>query len=410
MSQNKTIWIINQYASTPETGMGGRHYYIGRALAKLGYTVYIIAASYTHLLREPITITDEFKVQKITEDFRFVWVNMPQYPEAHSKKRIINWFSFAWKLPKLKNKLPKPDIILYSSPSLVGYLGAEKLAKKLKVPLAFEVRDIWPLTLCEVGGYSNKHPFIMLLQAIEKKAYKNADFVISNLKNSYQHMQSLGMHSGKFTWIPNGFLKDEVENAAPLSTQTVEQLPKGKFIVGYTGTLGVANALEALINAANRLKEYSDIAFVLVGHGKQKAYLEEQASLLGLENIHFIDPIPKVQIQSMLNTFNICYIGLTKDPLFRFGVSPNKLFDYLYSGKPIIYAIDSGSYKPISDARAGIQIEPENDEQIAKAILDIYNMSAEQRELMGKNGHKEALQSYEYNSLAKKLIAVLLGD
>ncbi|MBV7309552.1 glycosyltransferase family 4 protein [Acinetobacter sp. CWB-G5] len=410
MSQKKTIWIINQYSSTPETGVGGRHYYFAKSLAQLGYEVYLVGAAFTHLLREPPVLENNFKVEPIAENFNFVWVKMPTYAEAHSKKRIANWFSFAWKITNLKNILPKPDVILYSSPSLVGYLGAEKLARDLSVPLAFEVRDIWPLTLCELGGYSENHPFIRLLQWIEDRAYKNSDFVLSNLKKSYEHMQSRGMKPEKFAWVPNGFLKEEVENAQPLEQSTLDQLPKDKFIVGYAGTLGIANALDSFIRAANELKVYSEIAFVLVGNGKLKQSLQQQVEELGLTNVYFVDAIPKRQVQSLLKVFNVCYIGLTKDPLFRFGVSPNKLFDYLYAGKPVLYAIDSGPYTPVADSQAGIQIEPENVADIVEGVLKLYNLSSEERAIMGSNGHQEAVQSYEYGSLTKKLASILFKE
>lgn len=410
MSHKKTIWIINQYSSTPEAGVGGRHYYFAKSLAKLGYEVYLIGAAFTHLLREPPVFENNFKIEKVDENFNFVWVKMPIYAEAHSKKRIANWFSFAWKITKLKNILPKPHVILYSSPSLIGYLGAEKLAKDLSVPLAFEVRDIWPLTLCELGGYSQSHPFIKLLQWIENRAYTNSTYVLSNLKNSYEHMQSHGMDINKFTWIPNGFLKEEVEGALPLEMHTLDQLPKDKFIVGYAGTLGIANALDSFVKAASQLKDYSDIAFALVGQGKLKTDLQQQVKDLNLSNVYFVDSIPKKQVQNLLQTFDVCYIGLTKDPLFRFGVSPNKLFDYLYAGKPIIYAIDSGDYMPVFDAQAGIQIEPENVQRIVEAILKIYQMSPEARCVMGKNGHREAIKSYEYGSLTQKLASILFKE
>lgn len=410
MATNKRIWIINQYAATPETGQGGRHYYFSKILAKLGYDVYLIVASYTHFTPEAIEFNGDFKVKDIDKNLHFVWVNVATYNDAHSKQRLINWFTFGWKLTKLDKTLPKPDIILYSSPSLVGYLGAERVAKKLKVPLAFEVRDIWPLTLCEIGGYSKRHPFIKLLEQIEKRAYKNSEFIISNLKNSYQHMQSLGMDPKKFTWIPNGFMKDIVENSEPLEQKTIDQLPKDKFIVGYAGTFGVANSLDTFINAAAKLKSHTDIAFVLVGKGKLKNELIQQAQDLKLDNVYFVDAIPKIQVQTILQKFDVCYIGLTKDPLFRFGVSPNKLFDYLYSGRPIIYAIDSGQYTPVTDARAGIQVPPENEEGIVNAVLELYHASPEEREKMGGNGHIEALKSYEFESLTNKLTSVLFGE
>lgn len=409
MATNKRVWIINQYAATPETGQGGRHYYFSKILAKLGYDVYLIAASYTHFSPKAIKFDGNLKIKDIDKNLHFVWVNVDTYDDAHSKRRIINWFIFSWKLTTLHKSLPRPDVILYSSPSLIGYLGAERAAKNLNIPLAFEVRDIWPLTLCEIGGYSKNHPFIKFLAKVEKRAYKKSDFIISNLKNSYQHMQSLGMDPKKFTWIPNGFMRDIVENSEPLEQETIDQLPKNKFTVGYAGTFGVANSLDTFINAAAQLKSYSDIAFVLVGKGKLKNELIQQVQDLKLNNVYFIDAIPKIQVQSILQTFDVCYIGLTKDSLFRFGVSPNKLFDYLYSGKPIIYAIDSGEYTPVTDAKAGIQVEPENEDQIAKAVLDLYHSTPNERSTMGQNGRKEAIKSYEFESLTHKLISVLFS-
>ena len=101
--------------------------------------------------------------------------------------------------------------------------------------------------------------------------------------------------------------------------------------------------------------------------------------------------------------FDVCYIGLSKDNLFKFGVSPNKLFDYFYSSKPVIYAIDSGEYRPVETAQAGIQIPPEDPDRLADAILKLYQMSKEERDRLGENGKKVALEQYEYQSLATQL-------
>ncbi|MBD3768237.1 MAG: glycosyltransferase family 4 protein [Gammaproteobacteria bacterium] len=405
-SQTKTFWLINQYASMPETGMGGRHYYLAKELAKQGHKVYLIAAGFTHLLREPPKLEQDFTVQPVAENFDFVWIKMPEYIDAHDKKRVLNWFRFAWKLLKLPKVIAdKPDAILFSSPSLIPFLGAQRLAKKFNAKLAFEVRDIWPLTLIELGGYSPSHPFIRLMQWVEDKAYRDSDVVLSNLPNSVEHMVERGMNPNKFTWIPNGFDMAELDNAQPLNENAVSALPKDKFIVGYTGTLGVANALDTLIEAAEGLKDETDIAFVLVGGGKEKPGLVEKAK--GLKNVMFIDPIPKPQIQSMLGEFDVCYIGLTKDPLFRFGVSPNKLFDYLLSAKPILYGIESGEYLPVNDAQAGLSIPSENPKAIAEAVLKLKAMSTQERTELGQNGRNYAIQNHDYAKLAEKLAKVL---
>lgn len=403
----KTVWIVHQYGSTPATGMGGRHFYLAEELARQGHKVYLIASTANHLLKTQPKTSGRFTFEQVA-GFTMVWVKMPDYAQAHSKQRAINWFLFPWRIQKLARLIAdKPDAVLCSSPSPIAFLGAERLAKKFKARLVFEVRDIWPLTLVELGGFSTRHPFIRVMRWVEKRAYRCADIVVSNLKNSVEHMVESGMRRDKFCWIPNGFSLAEVSQKVPLAAEVKAILPCDKFVVGYTGTLGVANALDTLIEAADRLKEYTEIVFVLVGRGKEKEQLQSLAMSKRLENVVFIDPIPKVQIQAMLAEFDACFIGLKREPLFRFGVSPNKLFDYLYSGKPIIYAIESGDYKPVAEAECGIQVEPENAEALAAAVLELYRMPAEERSQMGLNGRKAALEQYEYGMLAKEIESVL---
>lgn len=408
MNQNKTIWIINQYASTPTTGFIGRHYYLAQELADLGHKVYVVAASYAHSQSNPVSFPEDYKFESFNENFKFLWIKVPTYQKSTSKRRILNWFEFSWKITGLNKIIPdKPDVILYSSLSLVGFLGAERLAKKNKVPLFFEVRDIWPLSLIELGGYSTSHPFVRFLQWVEDRAYKKSDKVISNLKNSIEHMSSRGLDPKKFHWIPNGFSSKEVAVKEPLKQEVKTLIPLDKFIIGYAGSIGIANCLQNLLEAATQLKNNTDIFFVIVGKGEYKETLQEQIKEKNLNNILILDPIPKTQIQSMLENFDVCYIGLKNDPLFRFGVSPNKLFDYLYAAKPIIYAIDSGKYTPVSDAGAGYEIKPENTSELVEVIKKLSALSENERVAMGESGRKYVEEWHDYRSLAQKLETVL---
>lgn len=404
--QPKTIWIINQYASTPETGTGGRHYYLAKGLANQGHSVYLIASSFNHLLHRPMDIKKSFFIQQV-EGFKFVWINMQPYRNAHDKKRIWNWFKFTWMLLKLPKILTqKPDAILASSPSPFVFLGAKRLAKKYNAKLAFEERDIWPLTLVELGGYTSKHPFIRMMQFVKDKAYRESDVVLSNLPNAIEHMVNHGLKRDKFHWIPNGFDLAEVLNTQPLSNKTLQALPKDKFIVGYTGTLGIANALVSLLEAANLLKSDESIAFVLVGSGKDKKDLIEKCEALGLNNISFIETIPKQQIQTMLAHFDICYIGWKNEPIYRFGIASSKLPEYLYSGKPIVHSF-SGHGDMVVNANAGISVPAESPSEIANAILKLKALSSSQRAKLGMNGHQYALKYHNYENLAEKLAKVL---
>lgn len=410
MNQHKTIWIINQYASTPETGIGGRHYYLSCELAKLGYQVYVIAASYTHILKNPKDLEEDFLIENIQPNFNFIWLKVPAYVNSKDKQRILNWIVFSWKLLKLSKILNvKPDVILYSSLSLFGYLSAERLAKKYQIPLVFEVRDIWPLTLIEIGGYSPSHPFIKLLQWVEDRAYRNADKVISNLKYAVDHMVAHGLDESKFTWIPNGYSAYEIIQPEALPHDTKVLIPENKFIIGYTGSIGIANCLQNFIDAAELLKQNEQIHFIIVGQGEYKELLMEYVQKMSMNNVTFVPSIPKKQIPSMLALFDVCYIGLTKDPLFRFGVAPNKLADYFIAKKPIIYAIDSGKYTPVLDAKAGYQVPPENSQALADAIEKMFNLSKTERENMGLNGCEYVVKNHEYGYLASKLEQVLFS-
>lgn len=403
----ETVWLINQYASTPETGMGGRHYYLARELEKLGYRVRVIAASYTHLLREPPTVRGPFGIER-REGINIVWVKVPHYAHAHSKKRIFNWCLFALKLPKLARVIPeKPDVVLYSSPSLVGYLGAEYLARKLGVKLIFEVRDIWPLTLCELGGYSQANPFIRLLQIVENRAYRNADVVVSNLKYAYLHMVRHGLSQGKFYWIPNGVSVGEAERPAPLPPDLRIRRSESDFIVGYAGTLGLANNMTLLVGASLLLSNYRNIMVVIVGGGKEKENLERMADKAGIGNITFIDPVPKEQIQSFLKECDALFLSVRKNSLYNYGIGLNKLYDYLYAGKPILYAAESGDYHPVKEGDAGLELSPEDPVALADAIMKLYRMPASERNKMGQNGRKLVLERYEYGILARQLAEAL---
>src|SRR5699024_9492286 len=142
MIKPKVLWIINQYSSTPETGLGGRHYYLAQELASKGHKVYVIAGSYSHLLHNPKNLKEQYQIENIQENFNFVWINLSKYNHAHSKKRILNEFDFSKKLLKL-NKIiqDKPDAIIHSSPALISFFGAKYLSNQFKVPYVFEVRD-----------------------------------------------------------------------------------------------------------------------------------------------------------------------------------------------------------------------------------------------------------------------------
>jgi glycosyltransferase involved in cell wall biosynthesis len=402
--KGKTIWIINQYAGSPLHGMEFRHYYLAKEFVKMGNTVFIISGSYSHLFKEQPKINGDFTFEKIN-GINYCWVKLPQYEKSISLARFKNMLKFMSMLKKLPlDKFEKPDSILVSSPSLFPIVRAKKWANKFHAKLIFEIRDIWPLTLQELGGISKWHPLIVFMKRYEKFAYKNADKIISVLPGAKNHVESFGNYSPKFDCVPNGIDLDEVQQPEPLESSVKEKLPANKFIVGYTGSIGVSNALDYFIRAAIQMKEKNNIAFVIFGNGAEKKKLMEMST--GCPNILFFDPVKKEQLQSLLKCFDVCYIGWKKEKLYRFGISANKLFDYMYSGKPIIHSVEAFN-DPVKEAGAGISIEPENVPAISNAVLKIFEMNESERSEMGKNGLTHVLAHHSYKALAEKYMKSL---
>jgi len=301
-------------------------------------------------------------------------------------------------LISVKN-ITKPDVLIVSSPSPFPILNAYLWAKKFDAKLIFEVRDLWPLTLIELGNFSKYNPFIIFMRLFEHFAYKHSDYVVSVLPRADEYMITHGMDRNKFFYIPNGIDLNEIDNSEPLDEKVIRKIPRDLFIIGYAGAVGIANALEYLINAAHILKNNKGIFFVIVGNGGEKERLINMSR--GLNNLLFLGAVRKSQVQNILKFFDVCYISLKKIRLFRFGVSPNKLFDYMYAGKPIIYAVNSGN-NPVKDANCGISIEAENTNALVDAILKLFTMSKKQKELLGKNGKNYVIKHHTYENLAKK--------
>ena len=290
-----------------------------------------------------------------------------------------------------------------SSPSLFPIYSAAKLKKKYGAKLIVEIRDLWPLTLIELGKISSGHPFVKLLQRMEKLMYRHADRVVSVLPIAHSHMEAHGMSSEKFAYIPNGVVMEE--ESVELSDDFLRDLSANKFVVGYAGSIGLANALEFLIEAARKLSANTHIHFVLVGKGAEVERLKERAA--GLTNISFLDAVEKKQVQSLLQYFNLCYIGWRNEDLYRFGISANKLFEYMLSGKPVLHSTNAGN-DPISEAKAGVSVPAEEVDGIIAGIQEIYNLSEVDRKEMGARGEEVCSREPQLHQVSRSVSGIIV--
>jgi len=400
----KHITIINQYIGSPYHGMEYRHYYLAKNLLQQGYKVTLVSGSYSHLFSEAPQVEENI-TREIIDGIEYLWVKTPKYRSSKSVGRIWNMLVFAWRLKFIKEI--SPSHIIVSSPSLFPVKIGRKLADKFKTKFLFEVRDIWPLTLIELSNLSPFHPLVIYMRYYEKFAYRRADKIISLLPTAKKHYESLGMSSEKFVYLPNGIEMDSREDII-CSSHIEKQIPKDKFVIAYSGTIGIANNLDYLIDAAYACKNETDIAFVLVGQGGEKERLLQRTKELNLSNIYFLSPIKKNEVLGFLSVVDVAFISLLPEKIFRFGVSPNKIFDYMYAKKPIIWAIEAGN-NLVKDAECGISVLLNDTEQLKDAVIKLKNMSSNERMELGENGYNFVTRYHSYKMLSRKLIEIVEG-
>jgi glycosyltransferase involved in cell wall biosynthesis len=387
VNAKKVIWIINQYAGSSKHGMTFRSYFLAKQFIKK-YEVNIFSASFSHVMSNPPEV-----LKNTTENIdgiTYHWIKVFKYTKSKSISRVISMFLFLFKLFFYStSKFKKPDVIIVSSISPLPIWKAYLWSKKYKAKLIFEVRDIWPLSLIEIGGFKNSHPFIWLLQKTEDFAYKVSDYVVSVLPYAFDHMKNHGLNIERFRYIPNGI---------EINEESVKVYNNKVFKVGYAGTIGIANALDYLIHTSNILKN-ENIEFHLLGNGPEKSRLIKLVESLGIKNVFFYKSVSKDQVPNFLCKMDALFIGWHKSNLYRFGISPNKIFDYLLSSRPIINS-SGAKNKIIKEAKAGFSVEPEDPKAIAEAILKLSKMTLEQRIELGKNGRNYVEKYHSYKKLA----------
>lgn len=393
------ILYISKYTILPEFGSPTRQYFLSKALAEMGDNQVMLIGSRSTLGTVP-DVNGLFT--KRTEDrLQMVTLNGPKINLGFNMKRLKSWWTFEQNLFRFRKWIREfmPDRILVSSLSIMTFVTGVWLKKWLKRPLILEIRDIYPLTLIEVGGYSKKHPAVVLLSWIEKYGYRNADKIISTLPNAKEHIASVIDSPFRFKWIPMGVDTDYFRIDPTVSVPDIN--PEKKFIVGYAGTLGKANALDELFEAAVQLRDsHPHIEFVFIGDGPLKDSYQQQYK--SATNIRFLPAVRKNELQPYLQQMDLLVNTWLDKPIYRFGISPNKWMDYMLAAKPILVAYN-GYRCIIDEAGCGKFVAAENTEAIKNGILEFAAMSPEQRAEMGANGKKYLLDNLTYNKLARDL-------
>lgn len=400
------VWFINQYTEVASATSGNRPFMLARALEARGHEVLVIGGTFDHVGR-----ADRFPGKRWTYGvqqvggIRVLWVAVPPH-ETNDGRRVLNMVTFAARvagLARADRRLGRPDVVIGSSPHLLVPLAAERLARHFSVPFVMEIRDIWPASIVDLTGMSPRHPVVTALEGLERHLCGAASEIVSLLPGGVAHLQGLGVDPGRVTWIPNGV---DLSVIPELSAPPVGDL----FTLMYAGSHGVSDGLVTLIEAAAELEAgpaKGSVRWRLIGDGPQKPSLKVMAHRAGLENILFEDAVPKTEIYDRLAQAHAFVLNVRDEPIYRFGISFNKIFDYLAMGRPTIVGLDS-PWNPFADSGAGLTVRPDDPSAFAAGVLEVLAMPEDERRAMGERGRAFVEGSHDIDRLGGTLEEVLL--
>lgn len=402
------VLYIDHYAGSVTMGMEFRPFYLAQKWKESGINTTVLAADYSHLRKSNPSVNKDMEKHEI-DGVNFMFLKTPHY-SGNGLGRIRSMFDFVlkgiYKAKKISD-IVKPDIIICSSTyPLDTYIG-QKIKRITGARLIHEIHDLWPLSPMELGGYSKNHPFIRVMQTAENSAYKNSDEIVTILPNTEPYIRSLGFDTPVIP-IPNGLMEKDFINADDTSfvDEDIKRLitdlhEQGKYIIGYSGGISVSNSMDDFIDAMSILKSDKSIVSVIIGDGILKEELEEKKKKQNLDNIYFVGRINKNEIIGTLRLMDALYIGSKKSNLYEYGVSANKIFDYMLAGKPIVNAFHT-EHSPMDYLGNTIKAEAENPKSIAEAILKAKSIPQSDLDKISEESIKYVKENHNYNILADR--------
>ncbi len=414
------ILYLNHYAGSPALGMEFRPWYLAREWVRQGHAVLMLAADFSHVrARQPQAPDTPAGAGSAWDDEQdgvaYRWFRTPRY-QGNGVARLRNIATFlarVWSDTPRRVRDFRPDAVIASSTYPMDIWVARRIARRAGALLVHEVHDLWPLSPIELSGMSPRHPFARLCQAAEDAACRDADLVVSMLPCVHGHLASRGLDLRKLVIVPNGIDPAEWEGeppplapgAAAAIAEARAALPPGGVLVGYAGSMGLPNALDTLLDAAALLRG-EPMRFVLVGDGHERERLQRRAAEMGLDTVRFVPPIPKAQVPRLLAALDIAYIGWQRVPIYRFGIAPNKLMDYLMAGNTVLHAVEAGN-DPVAEAGCGLTVPPQDPAAVAAGLRKLAALGPDERAAMGARGRAYVRQRHLYPVLARRFADAL---
>jgi glycosyltransferase involved in cell wall biosynthesis len=397
------IWYLSKYAVTPNLGNPTRQYFLSKYLSKLVNEVTLVFSRSTIINEAPPRVFSP--VEYSLDNFKQVMIDGPSIDLGFNFKRILSWIEFELRLLKwMISQKNKPDLIIVSSLSILTFLNGIWAKRKYKAKLIIEVRDIYPETLIATGKFSRFNILVLILGFIEKLAYRNSNYIVSTLPFFDRHLNNVAPKEiNKFRFIPMGIDSDFYVSSSPIIINDYK-IPKNKFIVAYIGSFSKTNATKVIFDVIKLLKNDSSIYFLLAGTGEEK-----ESGLLKInDQNNYLDmgQIEKELIPYYLSNADVALNPWLDLDIYKYGISPNKWMDYMYSGVPFIVCFNE-EIEMLKKACCASVIPPQDPESLKNEIYRYKNMNPIERKQMGLAGKKYLMENLTYEKHAKTLFELI---
>lgn len=405
------LWYFHPYGGAPGTGKYLRPYHLAVEWQRQGHEVVCFVSRYHHLLDSDEPLPPE----QIIDGVRFVSLPARSY-RGNGLARAVNMLQFCAAMFRLPRHLPRPDAVIVSSPHPFAIFPGWWLARvKHKARLAFEVRDIWPLSITEMTATPAWHPITLGAWLAERFAYRTADVLASLLGNAEPYMRGRGLR-GRFVHVPNG-ISEGIEPSPP-STDAGKKAAatiatwheQGRTVIIHPGTQGQPSALDVLLRAVSTIPPSIRPAVLLVGGGDTSDTLRTLATELGLgDDVAFFPPVPRSEANWLVHRSDIGYAGKRNfRTVFQHGISFNKINDFMEAGLPVILPVTTRG-DPVSASGCGI-VTGDDAAEIAKGLVELVQMSPAARREMGERGRRFAMEHLSYSAIARRYIDAIAAD
>jgi glycosyltransferase involved in cell wall biosynthesis len=319
-------------------------------------------------------------------------------------RRIANHLSYMLVAGLAIPFLPRPDVVVSTSPQLFCGLAGYVVSRVRRVPWVLEIRDLWPESIVAVGALRRGWA-IRLCERIEAWAYRKADRIVPVTDSFRRHIEERGAAADKITVVKNGVDLERFSRPRKDQSLARELGLEGKFTAAYFGTHGMAHALDSVLRAAELLRDDPRIVFLLVGDGAERRPLQAMKERLGLTNVVMLEQQPKERMPALWGVTDVALVLLRKSSLFR-TVIPSKIFEAMGAGRPIVLGVEGETRDIIERAGCGIPIEPESPQALAAAVRHLAERPELARE-MGAKGLACVVREYDRRVLAARFADVL---